>query len=106
MHRSRICGAPIVSPVAFVACGLWRSNTLETAMGYDAVLHAVFSSCRSFFIKFVLRLSISQAKNQPIIKPTNKCIVRCVIIQIFILQFYPPFICRFFAKTIYEARKN
>jgi hypothetical protein len=42
MHRSRICGAPIVSPVAFVTCGLWRSNTLETAMGYDAVLPTVF----------------------------------------------------------------
>jgi hypothetical protein len=42
MHRSRICGAPIVSPVAFVASVLWRSNTHETAMGYDAVLPAVF----------------------------------------------------------------
>jgi hypothetical protein len=61
MHRSRICGAPIVSPVAFVACGLWRSNTHGTAMGYDAVLPAVFLVFRQICCRFyrLLRLLLS-----------------------------------------------
>jgi hypothetical protein len=61
MHRSRICGVTNLTLITAAREGYKRLNTCGTAMGYDAVLHAVFSSCRSFFIKFVLRLSISQA---------------------------------------------
>jgi hypothetical protein len=69
MHRSRICGAPTVSPVTFATCGLWRSNTHETAMGYDAVLGPVF-----FSFLAVLRYlhDLNRLSNQPNLDLTNK----------------------------------